>query len=50
MGDFHEHVAVENLWRMEHLIDGLNRRAGNFGFIQNSEPRIIVTAAEDFAQ
>ena len=50
MIDFHEHVAVENLRRREHLIDGLNRRAGNFGFIQNLEPRIIITAAKDFGQ
>ena len=50
MRDFHEHVAVENLRRMKHLIDGLNGRAGNFGFIQNSEPRIIITTAENFGQ
>jgi hypothetical protein len=50
MFDFDEHFSMAYLRRSKNLIDGLNRRAGDFSFVQEPQPRFVVAGAKHFRE
>jgi hypothetical protein len=50
MIDLHQHIPMEHLRGGEDLVDRLDRRAWNFGLIQQAQPRVGSAIQKDLSK